>query len=176
MGDVLTLIEKAEASFDQEEAIKAAAKLKKGSFTLEDFLEQMQQVKKMGPLQNIIGMIPGMPKELKNTQIDDKELGKVEAIIRSMTPAGAQRHHDHQRLPPPADRPGQRHDHPGRQRPAEAVQDGPGDDEADGRGGGQKGSLPEDAEHGRFPGDVVGPRRCCNLSRLSLKAKVVVPW
>ena len=46
----------------------------------------MQQVKKIGPLQNIIGMIPGMPKELKNTQIDDKELGKVEAIIRSMTP------------------------------------------------------------------------------------------
>jgi signal recognition particle subunit SRP54 len=86
MGDVLTLIEKAEASFDQEQAVKTAAKLKKGSFTLEDFLEQMQQVKKMGPLQNIIGMIPGMPKELKNTQIDDKELGKVEAIIRSMTP------------------------------------------------------------------------------------------
>jgi len=47
----------------------------------------MQQVKKMGPLQNIIGMLPGLPKELKNTQIDDKELGKVEAIIRSMTPA-----------------------------------------------------------------------------------------
>jgi signal recognition particle subunit SRP54 len=86
MGDVLTLIEKAEASFDEEQAVKAAAKLKKGSFTLEDFLEQMQQIKKMGPLQNIIGMIPGMPKELKNTQIDDKELGKVEAIIRSMTP------------------------------------------------------------------------------------------
>jgi len=87
MGDMLTLIEKAEANFDQDQAVKAASKLKKGSFTLEDFLEQMQQVKKMGPLQNIIGMIPGMPKELKNTQVDDKELGKVEAIIRSMTPA-----------------------------------------------------------------------------------------
>jgi signal recognition particle subunit SRP54 len=86
MGDVLTLIEKAEASFDQEEAVKAATKLKKGDFTLDDFLQQMQQVKKMGPLSNIIGMIPGVPKELKNTQIDDKELGKVEAIIRSMTP------------------------------------------------------------------------------------------
>jgi signal recognition particle subunit SRP54 len=86
MGDVLTLIEKAEASFDQEDAIKAADKLKKGNFSLDDFLQQMQQVKKMGPLSNIIGMIPGMPKELKNTQIDDKELGKVEAIIRSMTP------------------------------------------------------------------------------------------
>src|SRR5258707_1229550 len=87
MGDVLTLIEKAEESFDQEAAVKAAGKLRKGNFTLDDFLEQMQQVKKMGPLQNIIGMIPGIPKELKNSQIDDKELGKVEAIIRSMTPA-----------------------------------------------------------------------------------------
>jgi signal recognition particle subunit SRP54 len=87
MGDVLTLIEKAEETFDQSQAEKAAAKLRKGSFTLEDFLEQMQQVKKMGPLQNIIGMLPGIPKELKNAQVDDKELGKVEAIIRSMTPA-----------------------------------------------------------------------------------------
>jgi signal recognition particle subunit SRP54 len=87
MGDVLTLIEKAEETFDQAKAEKAAAKLRKGSFSLEDFLEQMQQVKKMGPLQNIIGMIPGIPKELKNAQVDDRELGKVEAIIRSMTPA-----------------------------------------------------------------------------------------
>jgi signal recognition particle subunit SRP54 len=87
MGDVLTLIEKAEDTFDQASAEKAAAKLRKGSFSLDDFLEQMQQVKKMGPLQNIIGMIPGIPKELKNAQVDDKELGKVEAIIRSMTPA-----------------------------------------------------------------------------------------
>ena len=87
MGDVLTLIEKAEASFDEAEAVKAAEKLRKGSFTLEDFLQQMQQVRKMGPLQNIIGMIPGLPKEMKQAQIDEKELGKVEAIIRSMTPA-----------------------------------------------------------------------------------------
>jgi signal recognition particle subunit SRP54 len=87
MGDVLTLIEKAEEHFDQAQAEKAAVKLRKGAFTLEDFLEQMQQVKKMGPLQNIIGMLPGIPKELKNAQVDDKELGKVEAIIRSMTPA-----------------------------------------------------------------------------------------
>ncbi len=87
MGDVLTLIEKAELTFDQAQAEKAAAKLRKGAFTLEDFLEQMQQVKKMGPLQNIIGMLPGIPKELKSAQVDDKELGRVEAIIRSMTPA-----------------------------------------------------------------------------------------
>jgi signal recognition particle subunit SRP54 len=86
MGDVLTLIEKAEEAYDQEEAERAAAKLQKGQFTLEDFLEQMQQIKKMGPLQNIIGMLPGIPKELKKAEIDESELGRVEAIIRSMTP------------------------------------------------------------------------------------------
>src|SRR5438445_3739585 len=87
MADVRTQLKTAEATFDQEQAVKAATKLRKGSFTLEDCLEQMQQVRKLGPIQNIIGMLPGLPKELKNTQIDDKELGKVEAIIRSMTPA-----------------------------------------------------------------------------------------
>ena len=86
MGDVLTLIEKAEDAFDQEEAVKAAAKLQKGQFTLEDFLEQMQQVKKMGPLQNLVGMLPGVPKELKKVEIDDREIARIEAIIRSMTP------------------------------------------------------------------------------------------
>ncbi len=69
MGDVLTLIEKAEQSYDQEVAAKAAAKLQEGRFTLEDFLEQMQQVKKMGPLSGIVGMLPGIPKELKNAEI-----------------------------------------------------------------------------------------------------------
>ncbi|MBM3672783.1 MAG: signal recognition particle protein [Actinobacteria bacterium] len=86
MGDVLTLIEKAEETFDAEEAAKAQERLRKGEFTLEDFLEQMQQMKKMGPIQNIIGMLPGMPKELRNADIDEGELGRVEAIICSMTP------------------------------------------------------------------------------------------
>ena len=86
MGDVLTLIEKAEQAYDQDEAAKAAEKLQKGNFTLEDFLDQMQQVKKMGPIQNLVGMLPGIPKELKNAEIDDKEIGRIEAIIRSMTP------------------------------------------------------------------------------------------
>jgi signal recognition particle subunit SRP54 len=86
MGDVLTLIEKAEEVYDQQEAEQAAAKLAKGQFTLEDFLAQMQQIKKMGPLQGIIGMLPGIPKELKKAEIDDRELARVEAIIRSMTP------------------------------------------------------------------------------------------
>ncbi|MBV9934336.1 MAG: signal recognition particle protein [Actinobacteria bacterium] len=87
MGDVMTLIEKAEQEYDQDVAQKAAAKLQEGTLTLEDFLEQLQQMKKMGPLQNIIGMLPGVPKELKNAEIDDREVARIEAIIRSMTPA-----------------------------------------------------------------------------------------
>ena len=86
MGDMLTLIEKAEAAYDVEERERAEAIVREGTFTLENFLEQMQQVKKMGPLQNVLGMMPGMPKELKNADIDERELAKVEAIIRSMTP------------------------------------------------------------------------------------------
>jgi signal recognition particle subunit SRP54 len=85
MGDVLSLIEKAEQVYEKEAAEVAAAKLFEGRFTLDDFLEQMQQVKKMGPISNLMGMMPGMPKELRNAQIDDKELDRVEAIIRSMT-------------------------------------------------------------------------------------------
>jgi signal recognition particle subunit SRP54 len=86
MGDVLTLIEKAEQVYEQEEAAEAAAKLFEGRFTFDDFLEQMQQVKKMGPISGLVGMLPGMPKELRGAEIDDRELDRVEAIIRSMTP------------------------------------------------------------------------------------------
>ena len=87
MGDMLTLIEQAEQAFEKDQAEQAAEKLLEGEFTLDDFLEQMQQLKKMGPLGNILGMLPGMPKELKGAQIGDDELKPVEAIIRSMTPA-----------------------------------------------------------------------------------------
>ena len=86
MGDVMTLIEKAEQAYDLEEAQKAEARLRKGEFTLEDFLEQMQQVRKMGPISNLLGMMPGIPKEVRKAEIDERELGRVEAIIRSMTP------------------------------------------------------------------------------------------
>ncbi len=86
MGDMLTLIEQAEQAFEKDQAEAAAEKLLDGEFTLDDFLEQMQQLKKMGPLGNILGMMPGMPKELKGAQIGDDELKPVEAIIRSMTP------------------------------------------------------------------------------------------
>lgn len=86
MGDVLTLIEKAEAHVDPGQAEVALARLQQGRFTLEDFLDQMQQVKKMGPLSGLVGMIPGLPKELRNAEIDDGLLGPIEAIIHSMTP------------------------------------------------------------------------------------------
>ena len=86
MGDMLTLIEKAEQAFEREQAQVAAEKLTTGQFTLEDFLEQMQQIKKMGPLQSLVGMLPGVPKELKKAEIDDREIARVEAIIKSMTP------------------------------------------------------------------------------------------
>jgi signal recognition particle subunit SRP54 len=86
MGDVLTLIEQAERVFEKEQSEQAAAKLMEGQFTLDDFLEQLQQIKKMGSLSSMMGMLPGMPKELKNAQISDDMLKSTEAIIRSMTP------------------------------------------------------------------------------------------
>ena len=85
MGDVLTLIEQAEKAFEKDQAEEAAARLLEGEFTLDDFLEQMQSLKKMGPLGGVLGMLPGMPKELKNAQIGDDDLKPIEAIIRSMT-------------------------------------------------------------------------------------------
>jgi signal recognition particle subunit SRP54 len=89
MGDVLSLIEQAERTIDHDVAKKGASRLLEGKFTLEDFLTQLQQVKKMGPLGGILSMLPGMSKELRQVkdQIDDGEVSKVEAIIRSMTPA-----------------------------------------------------------------------------------------
>jgi signal recognition particle subunit SRP54 len=86
MGDVLTLIEKAEETLDRQQAEQTLSRLQEGQFTLEDFLDQMQQVKKMGPLSGLVGMIPGLPKELRNAEIDDGLIGPIEAIIRSMTP------------------------------------------------------------------------------------------
>jgi len=87
MGDVLTFIEKAQQNFDEEEAIKLEKKWRKNEFDLEDFLAQMQQMKKMGPLKNILSMIPGMGNmNLDENQINEKAMGHVEAIIRSMTP------------------------------------------------------------------------------------------
>ncbi len=88
MGDVLSLIEKAEQQVDEQQALDLQQKLEKNQFTLEDFLQQMRQVRKMGPLSGLIGMLPGMGamKQLKNADVDEGELDRVEAIILSMTP------------------------------------------------------------------------------------------
>ncbi|HST70463.1 MAG TPA: signal recognition particle protein [Solirubrobacterales bacterium] len=88
MGDVLSLIEKAEQQVDEEEAEALQEKMRRDQFTLEDFLKQMKQVRKMGPLSGLLGMLPGMGamKQLKNADVDEKELDRVEAIILSMTP------------------------------------------------------------------------------------------
>ena len=85
MGDVLTLIEKAQENFDINKAKEMEAKLRNEQFTLEDFLDQLQQMKSMGPLEDILGMIPGMNKQFKNLHVDEKDLVHTEAIIQSMT-------------------------------------------------------------------------------------------
>jgi len=88
MGDVLSLIEKAEEQVSEEEAEELQKKMSEGQFTLEDFLKQMRQIRKMGPIGNLLGMMPGMGamKKLKDVEVDDGELDRVEAIILSMTP------------------------------------------------------------------------------------------
>lgn len=88
MGDVLSLIEQAEREFDHDIASQGASRLLEGQFTLEDFLAQLQQVKKLGSIGGLLSLLPGVPKELKdaNAVIDDRDIARVEAIIRSMTP------------------------------------------------------------------------------------------
>lgn len=85
MGDVVSLVEKAQETIDVEKAEKLEKKLRKAEFTFEDFYDQIQQIKKMGPLENILGMIPGLNKQFKNMPIDDRAFVKVEAMINSMT-------------------------------------------------------------------------------------------
>ena len=85
-GDVLSLIEKAQAAFDEKDAAKLEDKIRHNSFNLDDFLAQMQQMKKMGPLTQIMKMIPGVnAKAIDNADIDERKLDRVEAIIKSMT-------------------------------------------------------------------------------------------
>jgi len=88
MGDVLSLIEKAEKEVDADQALDMQEKMRKAQFTLEDFLQQMRQVRRMGPMGNLLGMLPGMGslKGLKDVDVDERELDRVEAIILSMTP------------------------------------------------------------------------------------------
>ena len=86
MGDIVTLVEKAQQQFDQEKAVKLEEKLRKSQLTLEDFLEQLREIKKMGPLSQVIGMLPGMNRMPADVQVDDNALVRIEAVIQSMTP------------------------------------------------------------------------------------------
>jgi signal recognition particle subunit SRP54 len=87
MGDVMSLIEKAERQFDEDEAKELERKLRRDEFTLDDFLKQLRQIRKMGPLTSILGMIPGFGgQQLKNMKVDERELDRIQAIILSMTP------------------------------------------------------------------------------------------
>jgi signal recognition particle subunit SRP54 len=94
MGDVLTLIEKAEAAYDEDEAAKLEKKLRKAQFTLEDFRDQLQQFRKMGSLESVMSMMPGMGKMkgLKDMDVDETQLTRIEAIINSMTPSERKDH------------------------------------------------------------------------------------
>ena len=85
MGDVLTLIEKAQTTVDEKEAMRLAQKLKENSFDMNDLLDQMRQIRKMGPLKQIMGMLPGVGDKLKDVDVDENQFGRIEAIILSMT-------------------------------------------------------------------------------------------
>ena len=122
MGDVLSLIEKAEAVVDQAEAEKAMARLQEGHFTLEDFLEQMQQLKKMGPLSGLVGMIPGLPKELRNAEVDDAALKPDRGDHPLHDPGGAAEPVYHQRFATTHGSPWERIDHRRRQRAVGPLQ------------------------------------------------------
>jgi signal recognition particle subunit SRP54 len=87
MGDVLTLVEKAEQQFDEDQAAELERKIRKEQFTLDDFLDQLKQIRKMGPLSGLLKMIPGVGSQLGNVNVDDRELDRLQAIITSMTPA-----------------------------------------------------------------------------------------
>jgi signal recognition particle subunit SRP54 len=86
MGDVLTLIERAEAAAEDDEQVEMERRLRAGQFTFDDFLQAQRMMRRMGPLQNVVSMIPGLGKQMRGVTVDDRELGRVEAIVLSMTP------------------------------------------------------------------------------------------
>ena len=131
MGDVLSLIEKAEEVSDADQAKELERKIRKQEFTLEDFLEQMRQVRKMGPISNLLGMMPGMGKamkEIRSANMDEAELDRLEAIILSMTPAERAKPRPDRRLAAQADRQGVGHHRRGRESARQAVRPDAEDD------------------------------------------------
>src|SRR5437763_1652120 len=86
MGDVMTLIEKAQGTYDDQQAAELERKLRKQEFGLDDFLDQFRQIRRLGPLQSLLGMIPGLGKELRGVKVDEREFDRIQAVILSMTP------------------------------------------------------------------------------------------
>ena len=134
MGDVLTLIEKAEAAVEEDEQAAMEARMRAGIFTFDDFLSAQRMLKKMGPLQGVLKMIPGLGNQLKDVDIDERQLARVEAIVLSMTPQERAHAAPDRRLAPAADRRRQRPDDPGREQAPVGPQADGEDDEADGEG------------------------------------------
>jgi signal recognition particle subunit SRP54 len=87
MGDVVSLVERAQATIDEEEAMRLQKKMAKNAFDFEDFLSQLQQIKKMGNMKDLLGMIPGVGNKIKDLDIDDNAFKGIESLIQSMTPA-----------------------------------------------------------------------------------------
>jgi signal recognition particle subunit SRP54 len=86
MGDMMTFIEKAQGAYDQQQAAELERKIRKHEFDLNDFLDQMRQIRRLGPLQSLLGMIPGLGKELRDVKVDERQFDRLQAIILSMTP------------------------------------------------------------------------------------------
>ena len=163
MGDVLSLIEKAEQAIGEDEAEELEEKLRKNQFSLDDFRTQLRTLKRMGPLESILGMIPGLGnlKELAQNKPDEKQLARVEAIISLDDARRASQRPDHQWQPPEAHRSRKRHVGRGRQPAAQAVrrdEAGAADDRTrrDRRGEGHEGHA-EDAASGGIH-DATGRR------------------
>ena len=131
MGDILSLIEKASEQIDQKKAVEMQRKLIENDFTLEDFRDQLKQVRKLGPLSNLLDMMPkvGTMKQLKDVKVDEKEISPRGGDHRFHDAQGTREPHDHQRNPPPPHRARQRDFRAGREQPAQAVRRNAQDDE-----------------------------------------------
>src|SRR6185503_2603556 len=86
MGDVVSLVEKAQQEVSEEEAQKMAEKMAEGKMTMDDFLSQLKSIRRMGPMKQLLGLLPGVGSMLKNVEVDDKQLDRLEGIVHSMTP------------------------------------------------------------------------------------------
>ncbi len=142
MGDMLTLIERAEGQLDKEKSEELERKLRKNEFTLDDLLDQIKQIRKLGSMRSILGMLPGIGKQVRDAQIDEGQLDRVQAIILSMTPKERREPDRDRRLAQEAHRGGLGHERAAGQPGAAAV---PADAEAD-----------EAVRHGRRPGHASG--------------------